>query len=109
MAEDRTRPTREDGRHAPAQLRELAMPHRVHAAVNRAQVHRFEASGDRSAAHAPLQQLMTGDHAMLAIGKLGDREIRAPAPACPPNRIFGTHTVLNIRFAGHGPIVAARL
>jgi hypothetical protein len=75
--------------------------------MKRAQVHRFQTSGDRPPAHASLQELTTGNHAMLPIRKLSDRHVRAPTPARPPNRLFGTHVVLNVRFAGHGPIVAA--
>jgi hypothetical protein len=82
------------------------MPHRVHAPMKRAQMQRFDPSGDRPPAHSPLQKLTTSNYAMLPIRELGDCEIRASAPRSPANRIFGTHTVLNIRFTAHCPIVA---
>jgi hypothetical protein len=75
--------------------------------MNRAQMHRFQTSGDRPPTHPSLQELTTGNHAMLPIGELGDRDVRVPTPARPPNRLFGTYVVLNVRLAGHGPIVAA--
>jgi hypothetical protein len=83
------------------------MSYRVHATMDWAQPHCLKPSGYGPPAHPELQQLTTSNHAMLPIGELGDRDIHARDPLPRANRLFGTYTVLNVRFAGHCPIVAA--
>jgi hypothetical protein len=80
------------------------MLNRVHPTMNRAQAQRFEAPGDRPPAYAELQQLTTGNQAMLPVGQLPNGNVD---PGRLAKRIFGSYTVLNVRFAWHGPILAA--
>jgi len=44
---------------------------------------------------------------MLPLGQLGDYRIRLSAAPGTPNRTFDTYLMLDIRFGGHDPIVAA--
>ena len=83
------------------------MPDGVDAAMDQLQVLALESSGNRSPPHAKPEQLPSSDHAVLPLGQLGDGPVRASGAHSPPKRTFDIHVMLNIRFGGHRPIVAA--
>jgi hypothetical protein len=99
MAEQRIRPTAENGRHPHAPLIDAPPPNRIDAAIDRMQALRPNTPVDCMSAEPELAQLESSDDSMLPIGQLGNRRIPTHAP-------FVVYMRPNGAWAVHRPIVA---
>jgi hypothetical protein len=96
MAQHGIRATAEHGGHPNAPLIDAPPADREDASKDRMQALRPEARSDRSPPQPERDELIPSDHAMLPIGKLGNRRIRANRQSC-------IYVMLICRLAAHGP------